>query len=1036
MTVTDLRSLSAGQNGIWFTERVGDAGSTFHVPVVIQLDGSLDIGALAGACRAVLSRHPALTCAVNERDGVPCLLPAASPPVVAFENLAQTPGGQREARMDELVREEALRTFDLSQGPLIRFTLRRLAVERFVLIIVAHHLIFDGGSKDVLVHDLAAHYNAAVGGEPMPPQLQGSTAFSDDEVPAAVRAEAQDYWRDRWHPSKEIVLPGLVPSATSDRLTSGNGRSIDVTVGHDLHEGLSTCARALAVTRFELLFGAISALLYRYGNDDFRLGVDLGTRTPRTRDRIGMFMNELPFEPTIAADVTFRKFAETLRAELRDLYRVRAVPLARAVRAVEPYAAVAPVSVSYRKREADPVFRALSATVGWDVFNLAARNPLHVLMVDAPDALTLSLRYDADVLTQADASRVARHLRAVVADVIARPDVPLAEVEILDADERKQLVVSSAPTPVPERGVGQLFEDQAMRSPDAAAVSCGEQTASYGELRTRAGRLAAELRRRGVGVESLAAVCVEPSIELLVALLAIWKVGAAYVPLDPDSPPERLAYMLDDCGASLLLTQDRLTDRFARERPVLVVDQDLPAGGDQVPDQEMTPGPDACAYVIYTSGSTGWPKGVAVSHGALANLLRAMHELLRCDHRARWLALTSLSFDISALELFLPLTIGARTVMAERRDADEPIELVRLIRSQGVTHLQATPSRWRVLLSGGFEDRAVTALVGGEALSVPLATELRARVARLINLYGPTETTIWSTAWEVPEIVDEVSLGQPIANTRVLVLDHRLEPVPIGLPGELFIGGVGLARGYLHRPGLTAERFLPDPHPPPCDRSGVRLYRTGDRVRRRTDGSLEFMGRLDDQVKLRGHRVELGEVEAVLMEHPGVDEAVAVVRQDLSSEDILVAYVVGCDGGGAPTDLRSFLAQRLPTYMLPSAFVRLDYLPCTPNGKVDRKALPDPPRPPAAGSPTSPGTGLESELAAQVAAIWCEVLGVSSVDPEADLFDLGGHSLMITQISARLRTRHAVDVPLHAFFDAPTVAGIVRQITSSQQRDP
>jgi amino acid adenylation domain-containing protein len=602
----------------------------------------------------------------------------------------------------------------------------------------------------------------------------------------------------------------------------------------------------------------------------------------------------------------------------------------------------------------------------------------------------------------------------------------------LSPEEKRALLArllrekGTAPRPA-DACVHRLFEAQVARTPEATALACEGRTLSYHELNARANRLAHHLRALGVGREVHVGLCVDRSPEMVVGLLGILKAGGAYVPLDPAYPKGRLALMLEDAGAPVLLTEQRLREALpAGGARVVCLDSD---GEGLDRRDEDNPAGDAAAgdlaYVIYTSGSTGRPKGVQVTHGALVSFLLAMRKLLAITPHDALLAVTTLSFDIAGLEIFLPLIVGARVELVPREVAGDGARLAARLDEPGITLLQATPATWRLLLEGGWAGKpALTMLCGGEALPRALADRLLEKGAALWNVYGPTETTIWSSAARVEPGDGPVPIGRPIAGTQMYVLDARLRPVPVGVTGELYIGGAGVARGYLGRPALTAERFLPDPF---GTAAGARLYRTGDLARWRPDGSLECLGRIDHQVKIRGFRVELGEVEAALLRHPAVREAVVVAREDASGEQALVAYTVARpEAGLAAAELRRGLQETLPEYMVPSAFVALEALPLTPNGKVDRKALPPPglARPSAGSFHVPPRGPIEEALAG----IWGELLGRERVGVHDNFFDLGGHSLSATQLLARLRDTFAVEASLRDFLDEPTVAGLSRLV--------
>ncbi|MFG1874942.1 amino acid adenylation domain-containing protein [Sphaerisporangium sp. NPDC049003] len=1006
---------SPAQHGIWITERTGAAGSAYRMPLVMTFEGGLDVAAMRDACEAVLARHPLLGTVPAEVDGDLRLVPAEVPPSVVL-------AGQS----GEAVRAHVERPFDLTRGPLAGFAIITLSPVRHQVVFTAHHLVFDGMSKDVLVRDLAACYRERVTGTPAGlPELAhsyGEHVESEREEVAALRDEAAAFWRQRWTDPPQPILPGPARAVRA----AEPGQVIEVVL-----DDIAPAATSLGVTGFEFLLACLHALLRRYGNEQVVVAVDVSTRTPQARDQAGLFVNELPVVTRPALDMSFAEFARSVRDELRQLYRFRRVPLTQAVGGLSPRAALAPVSLSYRERDPDPVFPGLDVTIDWTVFSGAARNTLHLQAVDSSGGLALGFQFSPDAVAPGTVEALAGHLRTLVDGVTADAGLRLADLPILTPDEWRALPGWNATDrPVPDVTVTRLFEERAKATPDAVAVVCGEREVTYAELDAAADRLAGLLRERGTGPGTLVAIHLERSPEMVAAVLAVLKAGGAYLPLDPGYPEERLAFVLRDAGAALVLGRERLTDP-----PCVTGIPDLPWG--TVPVLELgdlaswpvaavrpePPAPGDLAYVIYTSGSTGRPKGVEVEHRSLTNLLLAMRDELGAGDGDVWLGLTTLAFDISALELLLPLITGGRVVVVPEASTRDGAALRRLIRDRSVSHVQATPSSWRLLLDAGLDEPGLVALSGGEPLPLPLARELRGRVGRLVNVYGPTETTVWSAIAEIPEEPDEVTIGVPLANTRVHLLGERLAPVPAGVPGEICVGGAGVARGYLDRPALTAERFVADPYGPP----GSRLYRTGDLGRRRPDGLIEFLGRADGQVKIRGHRVELGEIEARLLAHPLVAEAAVVLRP---GDQRLVAYVVpktGPDAGVPPETaaLREHLARVLPGVMVPGVFVHLDRLPLTPARKLDRAALPDPP---SRTEEASPPPAEADPLVADVTRIWEEVLRIDGIRPDEDLFDLGGHSLTVTQIAGRIRKHLGVDVDLDVFFDSPTIDGVVEAI--------
>lgn len=1011
MTTHAPTELTPAQHGLWVTEQVLRPGSAHHLSLTVRFDGPLDTESLAAACARVTSLHPVLTARVDP-DG-PVLVPGAGE--APLRRLDRAPDG-----LGALLREECLRPFEPARGPLVRFTLITTGPDAYVLHVVAHHLVFDGMSKDILLAALAGATASLP--DPGPPPAPGAEAV----------AAATGFWAARWHEPAAPVLPGL-PTSVGDPTAPAPGAEVPFTLDAATHARLTATADALGVTRFELLLAVWHTLLLRYGDQAPVTALELSTRRPEDTERVGLYVNELPVFTHPGPDLPFAEFARLVRAELRAVYAHRAVPLGRAVRGLTPRTAIAPVSVGYRRRTGTglPSFGPGTATeVEWTGFTHTVRSLVHLQLVDREGGLDGSLHHRSDAFAADAPARMVGHFRTLLDGVLADPAAALAELPLLTAVEREQAASAAAVTPAacpPGTTVMSLFAARVAAGPDAVAVvGTDGREFTYGQLDSLAREFAGRLREAGLGAGDLVGVRLARSTEQLVAVLGVLGAGAAYVPLDPGYPAERLEFISRDAGLSALVT-----DTAAPAPGVLV----LAPGGRAPEGSPSGPGPlpEDPAYVIYTSGSTGTPKGVEVPHSALANLLATLAQRLDAGPADRWLGLTSLSFDISTVELLLPLTTGARVVLVPEERQRDGAALLKLIDAYGLTHAQATPSGWRLMLAAGLDRPGLVAVTGGEALPERLAGELVAATGRLVNVYGPTETTVWSTLAPVTPGAP-VTIGGPLAATRAVVRDAYGQPVPDGLAGELHLGGAGVAHGYRGRPGLTAQRFVPDPYGPP----GSRLYRTGDLVRRLPDGALEFAGRTDTQVKLRGHRVELGEIEARLVQHPGIAQAAVVLRHDTADtggEERLVAYTVAAAGPEpSPERLRAHLARSLPAAMLPGAWVALAAFPLTPNGKLDRAALPEPSRTRQdhTAAPPAPQAG---GVAAVVTEIWQEVLRLDDLGPDEDLFDLGGHSLTITAIAARIRKRLGVDVPLDAFFDTPTITGITAAVTELQQED-
>lgn len=1030
-----MSTATPAQHGMWLTERLGLAATAYHMPLPVWLDGPLDATRLADAVAAAVARHPVLSCAFTEDDGELRTVAAA-----------RTPSLQAGAAPDDLagfVRERTLAPFDLSGGPLIRFDLVPVGPERHLLLIVAHHLVFDGESKEILLADLATAYStpatppgaaqaaqrAADSGKPLPRNSPDPVPGHESGAGEGVSARAGEHWAAYRMPG-EPSLPGL-------RGTTAPGATAGAIVPFSLDAaGIRAAAAELGATTFETVLAGLLTLLDRYGDPAPVVAVDLGTRPADGHDRVGLHVNELPValpgaDP--AEPVTARERVALVRRLVREIYPLRAVPLSRAVSGLAPRAALTPVSISYRRRvRPEPVFAGLDVRVEWTAFHHAARNALHVQVLDDPAApdLPVLLHVDPARLDPADAARIGAHLRTLLDGFAQRPDAPLHDLDLLDPSEHELLAAwndTRRPVPGP-RTLHELVDAWIAARPDTIAVVAADSAMTYAQLDAEAAAVTAQLRARGIGPGDLVAVCLPRTSRLLPALLGVLRCGAAYLPLDPEHPAARReALVADACPAALLVADGDgatvlgevapragsgvpATPPAASGVPLVPAVRPDPAGpvttraGDAAGPHRHEPG---LCYVIYTSGSTGRPKGVAVEHRSVVNLLHALPEVVPTGPGDVWLAVAPAAFDMSVPELWLPLVTGGTVVLATSEQARDGELLLKLLRLTGVTHAHLTPSTWRRLVDAGFAERGVVAVCGAEALPAPLAAELRSRTKRLVNLYGPTETTVWSTAADLTGD-GPVTIGRPLANTTAYVLDAGLRLLPYGVVGELCLGGAGVARGYLGRPELTAARFV--------DTAWGRLYRTGDRVRRLPDGSLEFHGRADDQLKVRGHRIEPGEVEAFLRAAESVVDAAVTVSAD---GDALVAYLVGAPD---PARLREQLAAGLPGYLVPSVFTLVEQLPRNANGKLDRAALAG-----LAGAPLAPPTSPRpyTGLALQVYEIWREVLGHGEIGPDDDLFDLGGHSLTVTKIAARLRRRLGVDLPLHVFFDTPTINGIV-----------
>jgi amino acid adenylation domain-containing protein/non-ribosomal peptide synthase protein (TIGR01720 family) len=1112
----DALPLSLTQQGIWFIEQLAPSSTPYTMAMAVRARGVLNPRALQQSVDALVQRHEILRTSFPVRDGRAIQRVAASLHVpLRVLDLTALPQHTRAAAVERLAARNAGRSFELARGPLLRLTLLRLDAAEYVLLLAMHHIISDGWSLRVLTRELAAIYGGFCDGAPptlpaLPIQYADYAIWQRDWLQGAAREQLLGYWRQQLADAPALLE--LSTDRARPTYETHRGASHTFQMPLALSQALQALCRQEGVTLFMALLAAFDVILARSsGQDDIVVGTPIANRTRQeTEGLIGLFLNTLVLRADLAGNPSFRELLGRVRELTLGAYAHQDLPFEQMVEELRPR----------RDTRHNPLFQVLFMfqNIPEPRFELPGLE-LSLLEVDSGTAmfdLTLALidtdaglygliEYSTDLFDATTIRRLIGHLQTLLVQVVTDAEQPIMALPLLTPPERQQLLIdwNATRAALPDGiGVDHLLAAQAARTPDAIALvyeTNGERRTTndeergfvrrpssvvlhltYAELDRRANQLARQLRALGVGPEVRVGIRVARSPELVVALLGVLKAGGAYVPLDPTYPQERLAFMLADAQVAVLIsatddgrwtTDDgrmkdgrRTTDEEAHAESLpdlgLTITDVRAAETPIINRQAKIVHPDNLAYVIYTSGSTGTPKGVAITHGALVNFLATMRRQPGISAQDTLLAVTSVSFDIAGLELFLPLCVGARLVLADAAQAGDGTALRRQIARNAVTLMQATPATWRMLIDAGWPgDDRLTILCGGEALPRDLADALRDRSAALWNMYGPTETTIWSAAMQVTKQVGAVGIGRPIANTQIMLLDRQLRPVPIGVTGELFIGGAGLARGYLGRPDLTAERFVPNPFvttnderrttndktnarpvvlgPSPC----VRLYKTGDLARYRPDGNIQFLGRNDQQIKLRGFRIELGEIAAALARHPAVRESAVVARSERPGDARLVAYVITTNDERRTTnedqhdpsfaqELRAFLRDRLPDYMIPSAFVLLDALPLTPNGKLDRRALPAPDQldeqTTAFVAPRTP----QEELLADM---WAAVLGREQVGIHDHFFELGGHSLLVTQIVSRVRDAFAVELPLRTLFEAPTVAELAERITLAHQ---
>ena len=1021
---------SPGQRRLVFLDGVLQRGEVYNTHIPLQIEASLDPDALQRAMNALIARHEQLRVSFEMEDGevVQRVHPWVDLPLQVHD-LGALGDAEQTQRLEHLSTQQSLSPFVLSHPPLLRWSLVLLAPTRSVLLITWHHAVTDGWSLSVLLRDLVAAYQASCAGRDIPTAPTISYARYSAYRQRLRETQALDPHRRFWREALAGVSPLELPlDRPTPSVPSHRGGMITFTLPEVTSAAIDALARREGVTPFVVLLGAWATLLSRLsGQSAFVVTTaSAGRPRPELEEVIGFFVNTLPIPCDLTDDPTVSALLKRLRERVEGALRheelsleeiLRESPHPRRGATQHPLASVSFVLQDERwlpSSFGDVAVKGLGRSLSADVEG-TAKFDLSLAMARQRGRYQASLEYACDVLDEQTVTRWAGAFEVLLTAWVEPSAHVLSTLPILTPHERQTLLVdwNNTAAPVPELPVHALVEAQVQRAPDAVAVVFEEESLSYGELNAAANRLAWRLKALGVGPEVRVGIGLARGLNMVVAVLGVLKAGGAYVPLDPSYPEARLRFMAEDAGLSVLVTTSDLT--WLVPQGVVRVDLDtVDLSGESAEDPPWTGTAETLAYVIYTSGSTGRPKGVAVAHRGLPNMIGNEVRSLGLSERSHVLSYASPSFDASVPQLFAPLAAGGRIVVASDHERGDVGALVTLIHRRGVDVTELPPAMAPLLDERSLESIKVL-MFSGEACNTSAAAKLSSR-CRVVNAYGPTEASVTASYWE-GRIVDlherVLPIGRPIPNTRLYVLDAYGAVVPLGVPGELHIGGLGLARGYLGRPGLTAERFVPDPF----GRPGGRLYRTGDRCRWRADGDLEFLGRIDHQVKIRGFRVELGEIEAALLALPGVRSAVVVARDDGPGGARLVAYVVG-DEAQTDETLRAALHQRLPEWMLPSAFVFLDKLPLNPSGKVDRKALPAPDRE-VSTAYVAPRTATEAALAA----IWAEVLGVERVGLHDNFFALGGDSILSIQVVSRA-ARAGIVMAVRDLFAHPNVAAL------------
>ena len=1023
--------LTEPQAEIWLSEQTGpEASAAFNESVSLTLDGMVDPARLAEAVRAVAARHAILTATFSPDGETLHLAPDRALPIVILD-LAGSP--DPDAALRERIEARAKKPFDLVAGPVAEAEIVRLSPQRHVLVLSAHHIVCDGWSTNLLLQEIATAYRlgaAALG--PVMPFAEYAARLRRDGSAAASEA----YWLKVFeHLPEPLELPTDRPRSAERSFRGATRTSF---IDAELYRTVKAAGARRRRTLFATLFTAFQTLLFRLsGQRDLVIGVPAaGQSLLEGAVPVGHCVNFLPIRGTIEPQQSFGDNLDKTSRIVLDAYDHQSCTLGALLKRLRVPAVQGRLPLTEVQFNLETLAGNLDFSPG--ITTGAEPNPkafstfdIYVNIIESSDGLRIDCHYGADLFDAATIDRWLGHFRMLLAAFVAQPDLAVGALPMGDEAEDRHLISESRGPDVAipdQQGTVGAFEQQARHRPDAVAVSFGDQDLTYGALNAWADRIAAELTARIREPESRVALMIERSPALVAAMLGALKAGFPYVPLDPAMPPARIRTILADSGAVALLGTGPRPDAALGDLPGIesidVHGTDPKLAGIRA----NAPAPDHLAYVIYTSGSTGVPKGVEVTHRGLANLLLAMAREPGMDSTDTLLAVTTVTFDIAALELLLPLIQGGRVAIATADEARDGAELLARLERSGATLMQATPMTWRLLLAAGFRSRpGFRMLCGGEALPRELAMTLLEGGGELWNLYGPTETTIWSSVDRVRADDAVVTIGRPIANTQFYIVDGNDQLVPVGIPGELLIGGDGLARGYAGNPELTARSFIRNPVP---QAAGARAYRTGDRARYLPDGRIQHLGRLDHQIKLRGFRIEPGEIEAVLARKAGIVSAV-ILREDVPGEPRLVCYHLASGEGGdtPPAELRKLLAQDLPDYMIPTAWMKLSAMPLNASGKLDRHALPVPdlePSQPRAES-AAPRNATEEALLR----IWSEVLRRDDIGTEDDLFDLGADSLAIFQITGRAR-RDGIKLTARDLFRNRTIAGVAASLAAAE----
>ena len=1048
---TEILSLSSSQERLWFNEQLQPGNSADYISVGFRLSGELNPTALENSLNEIIKRHEVLRTTFPKSDGKPVQVISPSLTLsITRVNLYDLSLDELEAEIQQIATEEARKPFDLAKGPLFRATLLCMEDEEHILLLTMHHIISDGWSLGVLYRELSVLYENFSAGKSsqlpdIPIQYADYAMWEQKRLKKKFLESQYTYWEKQLSgnlPIMELPSDKLRPAIRTFR-----GAKYFFTLNKYLYNALCEFSRNEKCTLFMTLLAAYQILLYRYtGQKDIIVGSPIANRNrSELKDLIGLFVNLLALRTDLSGNPGFRELLGRVRDVTVGAYAHQDLPFEKLVEELQPE----------RDLSRNPLFQVILQVSPMQALELpglsvsplefdtgTAQFDLAVHLYEGDEELRGHFEYNTDLFDAPAINRMVKHFQTLLEGIVSNPEQCISDLPLLSEAERHQLLVDWNNTRVEypkDLCIHQLFEAQAEHTPDAVAVVFEGKQFTYRELNRRANQLAHYLQSMGVGTEVLVGIAVERSIEMVVGLYGILKAGGAYLPIDPTYPSERIAYMLENAQAPILLTQANLLDKLPPHKAQVIcldAEWDNLIAGQSMETPECKATPENLAYTIYTSGSTGTPKGVMNAHHGILNRLLWMQEAYQLDAADCILQKTPFSFDVSVWEFFWPLMFGARLVVARPEGHKDNDYLVQIIIEKKITTIHFVPSMLQLFLEAKDVKKCNSlrqVICSGEALPLDLQNRFFTRLdAKLHNLYGPTEAAVDVTYWECRRESDlrTVPIGRPIANTQLYILDRCMQPVPIGLSGELHIGGVQVARGYVNQPDLTAEKFIPDPF---NDNPDARLYKTGDLARYLPDGNIEYSGRLDHQVKVRGFRIELGEIESVLSQHPVVHEAVVLAREDVPDDKRLVAYIVSNQQSPLSIkELRNFLKEKLPEYMVPAAFVPLETLPLTSNGKVDRRALP---APESERQSEEAYVAPQNELEKIIAGIWQELLNVEKIGVHDNFFDLGGHSLLIVQVHSRLHEVVDKELSITDMFRYPTIEKLTKYLIQEQNEE-